>query len=68
MNDPVKTYIEAKIKECEYSLEKEYQACPDLVNIASLEGRLVTLIEVLHVLDNKNAPEVATSKGKVTKK
>ena len=67
MNDPVKTYIEAKIKECEYSLEKEYQACPDLVNIASLESRLETLTEVLHVLENENAPEAATSKGKAKK-
>lgn len=51
MNDPVKTYIETKIKECEYSLEKEYQTCPDLIKIASLEGRLVTLTEVLHFLE-----------------
>lgn len=67
MNDPVRSYIETKIKECEYSLEKEYQTCPDLIKIASLEGRLVTLTEVLHVLENKDAPEAATSKGKTTK-
>ena len=67
MNDPVRTYIETKIKECKYSLEKEYQTCPGLIKITSLESRLATLTEVLHVLENKNAPEAATSKGKAKK-
>ena len=63
MNDPVRTCIETKIKECEYSLEKEYQTCPGLIKITSLESRLETLTEVLYVLENKDAPEAATSKG-----
>ena len=63
MDDPVRTYIETSIKECEYLLEREYQTRPDMEITTSLETRLETLTEILYVL-NKNAPEVATSKGK----
>lgn len=66
MNDPVRTYIETSIKECEYLLEREYQTCPDMEITTSLETRLETLTEILYVL-NKNAPEAATSKGKAKK-
>ena len=44
-------------------LEKEYQNCPDVVRVAELEARMQTLTEVLYVLENKDAPEAATSKG-----
>lgn len=56
------TYIKKEIKACNYALEKEYQTCPDAINIERLESRMEAFSEVLYFLE-KNAPE-ETSKGK----
>lgn len=61
-----KTYIEKEIDACNFALEGEYQVGADVIRVAELESRMQTLTEVLYILENKNAPEAATSKGKVT--
>ena len=63
----VKTYIEKEIDACNFALEKEYQTCADVIRVAELESRMQAFTEVLYFLENKNAPEAATSKGKATK-
>ena len=63
----IMTFIKKEIESCNYMLEKEYQNCPDVVRVAELEARMQAFTEVLYILENKNAPEAATSKGKVTK-
>lgn len=63
----IMTFIKKEIESCNYMLEKEYQNCPDVVRVAELEARMQAFTEVLYVLENKNAPEAATSKGKVKK-
>ena len=62
----IMTFIKKEIESCNYMLEKEYQNCPDVVRVAELEARMQAFTEVSYVLENKNAPEAATSKGKVT--
>lgn len=62
----VMDYIKKEIEACNYALEKEYQTCVDVIRVAELESRMQTLTEVLYVLENKNAPEAATPKGKIT--
>ena len=62
----IMTFIKKEIESCNYMLEKEYQNCPDVVRVAELEARMQAFTEVLYVLENKNAPEAVTSKGKVT--
>ena len=63
----IMTFIKKEIESCNYMLEKEYQNCPDVARVAELEARMQAFTEVLYVLENKNAPEAATSKGKVKK-
>ena len=62
----VKTYIEKEIDTCNFALEKEYQTCADVIRVAELESRMQAFTEVLYFLENKNAPEATTSKGKIT--
>ena len=62
----VMDYIKKEIEACNYALEKEYQTCVDVIRVAELESRMQAFAEVLYILENKNAPEAATSKGKVT--
>ena len=61
----IMTFIKKEIESCNYMLEKEYQNCPDVVRVTELEARMQAFTEVLYVLENKNAPEAETSKGKV---
>ena len=62
-----KTYIEKEIDACNFALEREYQVGADVIRVAELEARMQAFTEVLYVLENKNAPEAATSKGKTIK-
>ena len=59
----VKTYIKKEIDACNFALEREYQVGADVIRVAELEARMQAFTEVLYVLENKNAPEAATSKG-----
>ena len=60
----IMTFIKKEIESCNYMLEKEYQTCADVIRVAELEARIQAFTEVLYILENKNAPEAATSKGK----
>lgn len=60
--EELKTYLEMRIRECNWELEKRYQDRTDIIRMTSLEERIKTLTEV-QLFVNRKIPEAATSKG-----
>lgn len=44
--EELKTYLEMRIRECNWELEKRYQDRTDIIRMACLEERIKTLTEV----------------------
>lgn len=54
--EELKTYLEMRIRECNWELEKNYQDGTDIIRMARLEERVKTLTEV-QLFVNRKIPE-----------
>lgn len=64
--EELKTYLEMRIRECNWELEKNYQDGTDIIRMARLEERVKTLTEV-QLFVNRKIPE-ANKRKKLNEK